>query len=500
MSARLTLTAREANRLDGWLPALFGALGLLLGAGTGLLVTGVSSSLLLLAIVLGIVALAATVARVEWGLVVLVFITYIRLSDVAVHSHGAPSVAKSLVLLLLFAVLVRWGLYREKPTGWGRPALLVGAYGLVGFGSLLYAADPLRAQEATLDFIKDAVIVVAVVILMQRGNTFRRVVWALLVAGIFMGSLSVLQYFTGTFQNDYWGFAQAPVLNIVGETDSPRASGPIGDPNFYAQVMLVLVPMALDRVWNERRRILKLLAAWALAASALAIVFSFSRGGFIALVVMLGASMVYRRQPLVNWLAAIALGLVLLRFVPQSYSDRIETLISVVPGFSEPMTTVREEPSFRGRASELIVAWKMFTDRPLVGVGLGNYAVHYQDYARQVGLAVHAEERAAHNLYLEIGAETGLLGLGAFAVVLWKAFQGLRQAMAQLAGAQLHGYAGMVSSFAFGLVGYLTAAIFIHAAYPRYFWLLAGIALAIPRVAAYEIAAKPRPSMQTAEA
>ena len=44
-------------------------------------------------------------------------------------------------------------------------------------------------------------------------------------------------------------------------------------------------------------------------------------------------------------------------------------------------------------------------------------------------------------------------------------------------------YADLVLSIATGIVGYLAAAMFIHGAYPRYFWLLAGIALAIPQVA-----------------
>ena len=39
-------------------------------------------------------------------------------------------------------------------------------------------------------------------------------------------------------------------------------------------------------------------------------------------------------------------------------------------------------------------------------------------------------------------------------------------------------------------LGYLVAALFLHNAYPRYLWLLVGIAFAIPEVAQYEAAAK----------
>ena len=45
----------------------------------------------------------------------------------------------------------------------------------------------------------------------------------------------------------------------------------------------------------------------------------------------------------------------------------------------------------------------------------------------------------------------------------------------------------MVVAYAFGLLGFLISAFFIHAVYFRNFWVLAGIALAIPRMAEIEI-------------
>jgi hypothetical protein len=40
-----------------------------------------------------------------------------------------------------------------------------------------------------------------------------------------------------------------------------------------------------------------------------------------------------------------------------------------------------------------------------------------------------------------------------------------------------------VTGLAVGFVGYLTAALFIHAAFPRYFYLLIGIILSLPAIA-----------------
>jgi hypothetical protein len=40
--------------------------------------------------------------------------------------------------------------------------------------------------------------------------------------------------------NEFWGFGQARVMNIV-NSRAAAIGGPIGDPNYYAQIMLVLI-------------------------------------------------------------------------------------------------------------------------------------------------------------------------------------------------------------------------------------------------------------------
>jgi hypothetical protein len=43
-------------------------------------------------------------------------------------------------------------------------------------------------------------------------------------------------------------------------------------------------------------------------------------------------------------------------------------------------------------------------------------------------------------------------------------------------------YANMTTGFAIACAGYLLAALFVHAAYPRYYYLLIGIAFALPNL------------------
>lgn len=456
-------------------------LGLLAIGGSAfisLVVYLINDPALLAVAVAGLIVVAAIAIRLEIGLFVLVFITYTRFSDVLIHEHGLPSIAQPLLLLLLVIVAIRWSLLRENLFDQiDLPIIILGLYGLVSFSSMLYAIDTSRTISALSDYIKDVIITILIIILLRRTTTFRNVIWVLLLAGIFMGSITTFQQITGTFETDYWGFGQANVQNIIGQSNDYRIAGPIGDPNFYSQILLVLIPLALDRLWHERNLLLRGLAAWALTVCLLSTLFTFSRGAFLGLI-LVGALFIWHyRIRFMPLLITLLLGGLLAQFVPDQYFDRVQTITSFIPGLGDEQNA-RNEISFRGRISEMQASWLMFEEHPLLGVGLDNYAVHYRSYTRRLGIDARLEDRAAHNLYLEVAAETGLLGLATFGTILTMAFVSLVKAYKKFEHLGYGDEANMLRAFMIGFIGYLATAFFLHAAYPRYLWLLLGIALA----------------------
>lgn len=461
-----------------WLVILFAILAIAIGALVGMAV-GISPSIyLLFAAALFLVIVLLTFANLEFGLLVFIVLTYLRISDIAVHNYGAPSLARIFIAILLGAIFLRWAVSGNLPKGWIKPAVLVLAYALVIFGSILYAADIASAEASASDYWKDGLITILVVALIQKKGTFRNVIWALILAGLFVASISVYQYNTGTFDNTYWGFAEAPLLNLVGQTEGNRVAGPIGDPNFYAQILVVLVPIAINRMVYEKRALLKVIAGLAVLVITLAILYTYSRGAIIALIAALIALAFYRppRLPLVGIFVAMAFTAMLL--MPDAFIDRMGTLTNILSGEQD----TRSEISIRGRASEMLSAWYMFVDHPILGVGADNYPVNYQTYARKLGLDNRATLREPHNLFLEVAAETGLLGLLVFGYILFYLFGCIARARSGFLQLGDHQFADMIGAFSAGLIGYLAAAMFIHGAYPRYFWLLAGIAMALPQV------------------
>lgn len=467
-----------------WLTPVFAALAVIGGVSLALLITALENPVLLVLGVLGLLALFVVIVRPEWGLYLLIFLGYTRVSDVAIAQHGLPSVLKPLIAIVGLAILVRWVVFSKRPQGWEFPALLIGAYGLIGFASLLHADDFTRAQAAVIAFAKDAIIAIFIIFLLQRAQALRNIAWVLLAAGIFLGTISVYQYLSGSFSNTFWGFGKASYMNIIGQTSGYRLSGPFGSPNSFAQIMVVLIPLAFDRLFAEKRLILRVLAFWALMVAVLATIFTFSRGGFIALTVITLAVLLWRRfsLPVIVFLALLTL--IVFSVMPPQYSARIQTLVSF---FAPDTSGLQGEVSFRGRASELTVGWLMFLDHPILGVGVKNYPSRYVEYSRLVGLDPRFEARSPHDLYIEIAAEQGILGLLAFGLLMWSVFRGLSWAKAAFRSISKPAYVNLTLAFTIGLIGYLTSSLFIHSSYPRQLWLLVGIAMAIPLIARKEL-------------
>jgi putative inorganic carbon (hco3(-)) transporter len=459
---------------------LFALVTALLGIVSGILIVLFNNPIYILVGLAAMIGFVAAIGSVEFGLLLLVFITYTRFSDIAVHTYNAPSIAKSFIVILLIAIFIRWAMSNERPTSATvLPMILIAAYGLVGFTSLLYAPVRDAVVSSLSDFIKDALIALVVVVLLKKPQQFRHVIYTLLVIGIFIGSISVHQYLTRNFSSTYGGFATAEFMNIVGNTNDFRLSGPVGDPNFFAQVMVVLAILGAERLLHDKSPFWKLLAGWAAAVSTLTVIFTFSRGATIALVVaFIMFFWIYRLKPS-QLIIVLTLGIVIVLFAPSSYYERVLTLQDILPNSSGEIN-VRDDRAIQGRASENLTAWRMLAENPLLGVGLNNFPYLYQEYTKTLGLAPSATQRSPHNLYLEVAAETGILGLSIFLLLIGFALRSVFTARRRFMAAGRDDYANLTTGFAIAFIGYLLSALFVHAAYPRYFYLLIGISYALP--------------------
>ena len=292
----------------------------------------------------------------------------------------------------------------------------------------------------------------------------------------FWAACRFYQQITETYNNSYFGFAQTEAAATgVTETGIARLAGPIGEKNRYAQIMLMLVPLAVLQFSAERSRWLKV-AALGCAASG-------RHRDRPDLLARRGARRrdhrprdgrppLHQAQPSRGGRRPSSR--VVLIAVP-AYGARLSSLTELGTLLSDEPAGTGTDNSLLSRATENLTALRVFADHPILGVGPGQFPDYYRDYADEIGVSVRAADRQAHNLYLGIAAETGILGLtaflGAVAVTLFQ----LARARARRSRRRPD-LAAMAAGFMLALVAYLASGLFLHLSYARYFWLVLALA------------------------
>ena len=292
---------------------------------------------------------------------------------------------------------------------------------------------------------------------------------------------------TSSYRFEFWGFGRIKVAQIVGYVREPRIIGPLSDPNFYAQALLVLVPVALYRLWDESSIRLKVIAAYALGVVLLALMFTYSRGGSLALGLVLLLAAIHKKVKLHYFCLGLLIVIPLyLLLIPKEFEGRLQTLKQLTPGGQKSIVHV--DSSFQERVLEMGTARAMWVDYPVLGVGAGNYSEHFDEYAARIGSIGSSYElfdkrRLPHSLYLEVAAEIGSVGLIVLGAIILSTLVTFRRAYRFFKARQDRASSSIVISLALGFIGYLVTSLFLHGQYMEYFWLLAALAVAAKQVA-----------------
>lgn len=475
--------------------------------GPGALGAGLALTLLLILTLLGaplpIVAMGAAavlglslLTQPRAATLLFVGLLYANVPVVAATFHGVPGVVAIGAPLLLLGVpfmsylIIR----REQPVV--TPTLFwMVAYLAAQIVSALFSSHPEAAADAIAAFASEGLILYLLMTNAVRDwRTLRAVVFVLLAAGAFMGGLSLAQEVTGTYDNQYLGFAQTRELEALGPVDSDasqRLSGPIGEKNRYAQIMLILLPLALIGFLTARSRRSRLLIALAGLAILGGMLLTYSRGAGVALLVLVLIAIALRYIRLRDAvLIAGALVIAVSVFAPR-YIERIgslETLGSLVSAGS-----TASDGAILGRATSNLASFNVFVDYPFIGVGPGQFAAVYsQEYGNELGLRFRETARRAHNMILEVAADTGVVGVIALGGIFAATLMGLwRVRRAWLP--RNPEYAAWATAFMLAVVGYLLTSLFLHIAYMRYLWLLMALANSVIWILDRELAAKRNP-------
>jgi putative inorganic carbon (hco3(-)) transporter len=444
-------------------------------------------------VALAVVVAATVVTVVEPGFATLVVIglLYSNTVGIAVRFHGMPAAAAVAVPLLLLAPLVHGVVAGRTPLRTTPAGGFLVAYLVVQLASALATGGDQGAafQEVLVYAAEGLLLFLLVVNVVRTPVMVRRATVVVVAVAAALSLASVVQAVTGTTDANYLGYAQvglttgpavldAEVPLQVADDGSGRQSGPVGEPNRYAQVLVVVVPLA----WMLSRRhpevALRVGGGVVVVLLVAAVGLTLSRGAAVAFVLVLGTAVALRAIGPTH-LAVLVVGVLALLAIRPDYAERITSLSAI--GGLRAEQIAEADGAVRSRHTQVLAALLAISEHPVLGVGPGMFPERYPDYAQQVGGRTRLEPRQAHNLALGIAADTGLLGFacvaGAVAVTLRRLLQ-VRRRLAHDAP----DVAALATGYALALVAYLGAGIFLHLSYARYFWLLLALAAAVGAV------------------
>jgi O-antigen ligase len=419
------------------------------------------------------------------------FVIYSNVAVVAVRFHGLPYLAGAVFPLLLLAPLTVYLVIRRQPIiltplfPW-----IVAFVGIQLVGVIFARNIDIALTNVTNMVLEGILLYFLIVNVVRTPPMLRYAVWALLAAGVLLSIFPIYQQLTGTFDNNYWGFAQLSQTgfgigeeSLFGEVRQFRLAGAIGEQNRFGQVMLMLVPLGILTYWSERSRLLKVLALGAGMMALLAAGLTFSRGGAVGFALVLLAMVFLRIIRPRQFLLVILFAVLLLLALPQ-YSVRLATLPSAATLLSgDGGSTTEVDGAIRGRTTVMLAAILVTADHPIIGVGPGMFAYYSREYGNQLGIRILEGNREAHSLPLDIAANNGLLGFIAFFGMFYITFRELLRIRERWRETDPH-FADLVTGILLAILTYLTTGLFLHLSYVRYLWLilaLGGAAMMIGR-------------------
>lgn len=383
--------------------------------------------------------LTAALALLAVGLVLAdpVFGVYLAVLSVPVqeiaHLPGGLSYTQAAVLLMAAG----WGLRLLMWPGERRLRLGPGALLWAGLLAALLLSASLTPFSLSLAVKETARWAVACLVWLAALNCVTRrwhvlgLLACMLAAPCFPAALGVWQFWSGSGPDSFRIDQTLPYV---------RAYGTLGTPNALAGYLNMAWPLALALAVGATARLLRTrgdkgqaerqsagarpaalgaLGLWCctgLLVAALGL--TFSRGawlgalaGLAAMPLALGGRLA--RAALALLLAGLLLlGLGGVNLLPQPLQTRLSSITRSF-SFFDPATVEVTPENFAvvERMAQMWAGWEMFAHAPLTGVGPGNYT---PAYARYTAPPWFGSRGHAHNYYLHMAAQAGLLGLLAY--------------------------------------------------------------------------------------
>jgi O-antigen ligase len=268
----------------------------------------------------------------------------------------------------------------------------------------------------------------------------------------------------------------------------------LGEENDFAMGLNMVLPFAFFMLLAERNTTKRLIYTVLTGLFAFTSILTFSRAGFLGLVIVGLYCWVRSPKKLVSMMVLGVLAVFLAMLAPDAYWEEIST---IQQGTSDP--------TGEQRMYLWDIGLRMFRDSPLVGVGQGNFAFEFRNYELASGFdeGLHGKSQAglvAHSIYVTLLSELGVLGAAIWTAMVFcflRNVRSVRRAIAdriqatessdrpveQLSQGETERLFYLAHATEASLIGFLVAGVFNTVLYYPNVWALAAFVTALKRIA-----------------
>jgi putative inorganic carbon (HCO3(-)) transporter len=405
--------------------------------------------------------LAPASEKVEYGFAFwcLVFFTFIVLvAPQAVYGFLQPlHLARVSAILALAAYVYQRVSQREALLPKTPEIRLLGLFIFLAALSIPYSLWPGGSFGLLTDFYAKSLIVFLLMAqLLTTIQRFQRMLWFVLIFCTIVSFTALAGYQQGDLVGGY------------------RMQGGLGgltsNPNDFALTINLFLPFAFAFYTLSPGRVRKSVCIIFVVSAVAAIMFTYSRAGFITLAVVLAIcfwKMVGRGGRLKYIFPFLLVGAAFLLLAPQDYMDRLQSI-----------TDFSKDKSGSGEARQVAIEKTLvvISEHPILGVGMGMNVLALVDKG--------VFWSGVHNVYLQIASEIGVLGAIVFVLLIIRLFKSVRLIQTEFKEEhkqqELVVLAGAAET---SLLAFCIAALFHPVAYHFYFYYIAGFVMALKAIA-----------------
>lgn len=327
--------------------------------------------------------------------------------------------------------------------------ILLGAY-------VPFARNNYFAYQATLDMLLFMPFILSVVVCVDSMERLKKLIFVLILLMLYISGYSFLHRGVGSgnyFQDE-------------------------NDVSLYINIWL---PFCLFLFFAEKNKFRRIVYGLSLVIGILAVIMSFSRGGFVGLVSCTFVSWLFNPQKIKSLIILCLLGAVFYVYSENLHSDPTR---KGGRSYWEEMATTTDanDPTATGRMESWKAGWRMFLEHPF-GVGGNNFPVWFQDYQSDY-FKQGMWGRVAHSLWFTLIPELGIFGIAIYLLLLYFNLSDLF--FINKLNPSDHPdylYLTMLSrAFVGSFAGFFASGTFLSVLYYPHYWYLTGILVAAKKI------------------